>query len=285
MSRCVEECYLASVLELDIVCTDVLCDATSLTGDDIGVAYVVEERCLTVVNVSHDGDDRSAALEVFLAVCHFLYSVRHFFRDILSGEAKLFCHDVDCFGVEALVDADHHADGHTSADNLCHRHIHHGGEFVGCNEFSELEHLAVCVFSLFLFHHALMYGVALVLAVFHTLLLLLGSEAGESFLYLLSHILFREFLWLWRLLLLVLLALSWLILLCFLLVGLVVAAIVVATAVVAAAVVAAIVVAFVLLALSRLAVGLLDGCIHVDFIVVDAAALLLLVARRLTVGL
>ena len=125
-----------------------------------------------------------------------------------------------------------------------------------------------------------MYGVALVLAVFYTLLLLLGSEAGESFLYLLSHILFREFLWLWRLLLLVLLALSWLILLCFLLVGLVVAAIVVASVVVAA-----IVVAFVLLALSRLAVGLLDGCVHVDFVVVDAAALLLLVARRLTVGL
>ena len=56
----VKECYLASVRQLYVVCTDVLSNTTSLAGNHICVAYVVEERGLTMVNVAHDGDDRCA---------------------------------------------------------------------------------------------------------------------------------------------------------------------------------------------------------------------------------
>ncbi len=43
VSRSVEECEVASVGELDVVGSDVLCNATGLTGDYIGFAYVVEK--------------------------------------------------------------------------------------------------------------------------------------------------------------------------------------------------------------------------------------------------
>jgi hypothetical protein len=42
----------------DLVGTDVLGDATSLVRHDVGVADGVEELGLSVVDVTHDGDDR-----------------------------------------------------------------------------------------------------------------------------------------------------------------------------------------------------------------------------------
>ena len=49
---------------VDLVGTDVLGDATGLAGHDVGVADVVEELGLAVVDVTHDGDDRRAAGKV-----------------------------------------------------------------------------------------------------------------------------------------------------------------------------------------------------------------------------
>ena len=46
---------------LDLVGADVLGDAARLTGDDVGVADLVEQRRLAVVDVAHDRDDRRAA--------------------------------------------------------------------------------------------------------------------------------------------------------------------------------------------------------------------------------
>ena len=45
-----------------LVCADVLGDPAGFTSDDVCVADRVEQRCLAVVDVSHDGDDRHARL-------------------------------------------------------------------------------------------------------------------------------------------------------------------------------------------------------------------------------
>ena len=42
----VEEGDRTAIFEADIVGTDVLCDAAGLTGDDVGVANVVEQEVL-----------------------------------------------------------------------------------------------------------------------------------------------------------------------------------------------------------------------------------------------
>ena len=54
---------LAIVL-LDGISADVLCDATRLASGDPGISNRVEQRCLAVVNVAHDGHHRSAAHQI-----------------------------------------------------------------------------------------------------------------------------------------------------------------------------------------------------------------------------
>jgi hypothetical protein len=55
------------VLVADLVGTDVLGDAAVLAGDDVRVAERIQQPGLTVVNVTHDGDDRRTCLELFVA--------------------------------------------------------------------------------------------------------------------------------------------------------------------------------------------------------------------------
>ena len=124
----VEECYAASVLELHVVCADVLCDAACLACYDVRVADIVEQRGLAMVNVSHDSDDWGAELKVCLVVDLLGYSVLYLGRYILGREAELLCHHVDCLCVETLVDRHHDTYGHKRADELGDRDIHHGGK-------------------------------------------------------------------------------------------------------------------------------------------------------------
>ena len=59
---------LLAARQLDVVGADVLGDAARLAGDDVGLADVVEQRGLAVVDVAHDGHDRGARLEPLLGV-------------------------------------------------------------------------------------------------------------------------------------------------------------------------------------------------------------------------
>ena len=71
VTRGVEEGNLATVLQLHVVGTDMLGDTTSLTGNNVGVADMVEQRCLTMVYVTHDGDNRCTADQVVLVILLF----------------------------------------------------------------------------------------------------------------------------------------------------------------------------------------------------------------------
>ena len=64
----VQEGDAAAALQFHAVCADVLGNAAGLTGDDVGVADVVQQGGLTVVYVTHDGDYRRTLHKVFLAV-------------------------------------------------------------------------------------------------------------------------------------------------------------------------------------------------------------------------
>ena len=107
VTRGVEEGNMLTVLELDVVCTDVLGNTSCLTGDDVRVTDVVQERSLTVIDVSHDGDHRATRFEIF--VTHHLIGIDllyHFRRDVLGGETELLGNEVDGLGIETLVDGD-----------------------------------------------------------------------------------------------------------------------------------------------------------------------------------
>ena len=205
----IEESDVLAVLHLHVVCTDVLSDTTSLTCNHIGLANIVEERSLTVVNVSHHGDDWCARNEVFWIILHFLHSVAHFLTHVRSREAKFFCHQVDGFSIQTLVDRHHDANRHTGSDNLRNRNIHHRGKVVGSYELGQLQYFALCIFLLFEFCHTVMDILALLLTILHTLLHLLGCEACECFLHLLCNFFVGQFnLFHWSLTLLALLVLT-----------------------------------------------------------------------------
>ncbi len=53
---------------VDLVGADVLRDAPRLSGDHLGLADRVEQRCLAMIDVAHDRHDRRAFDEVLLGV-------------------------------------------------------------------------------------------------------------------------------------------------------------------------------------------------------------------------
>ena len=195
VARRVEEGDVPSVVERHIVGTDVLRDAARLTRDDVGLADVVEQRRLAMVDVAHDGDDGSAGHEVGLIVLLLADCGADLRTDVFCGEAELLGNEVDGLGIHALIDADHDADAHACGDNLRDGHVHHRGELIGRDELRQLEHLALCCLVCQLFLHSLPDGFALLATVLGALahLARLIGKAGQGLAYLLCHFLVAYF--------------------------------------------------------------------------------------------
>ena len=193
VARGVEEGDVASVLETYVVGTDVLCDATSLAGDDVGLADVVEQRSLTVVHVTHDGDDGGAGNEVSLIVGFLVHGFADVGTDVLGLESELVGHQVDGLLVHALVDADHDAEAHAGADDLGDGHVHHAGQLVGGDELGELQDLGLLLLQFHLRLDTCADAVAFLAAVLGALaqgLVLAGGEACQGLADLLGDFLF-----------------------------------------------------------------------------------------------
>ena len=191
MSRCIEECDVTPVVKSHVVCTDVLCDATSFTGNDVRLAYVVEQRGLTVVNVSHHSHDGCAWNEVCLVVGFFGDGFTDVSADKLRLESKGICHQVYCLTIHTLVDADHHSDAHALSDDLRHWHAHHGCQLVGRDELSEFEYLGFLFCDFHLMLQSSTDVVAFLATVFSTLaqhLVLAGSESCQCLAHLLCNL-------------------------------------------------------------------------------------------------
>ena len=194
VTRGVEEGDVTTILELDVVGTDVLGDATSLTCDDVGLADVVEKLGLTVIDVAHDSDDGRTRNKVLLTVGLLLEFGFNLLADVLSLETELFGHEVDGLGFEALVDADHQAELHTGHDDIGDRHIHHGGKVVDGHVLGEFEHLRLGSLLGLSLGSGGSSSVTLVLAVLDSLLVGLVGQTSEGVLNLPLYILFGDLL-------------------------------------------------------------------------------------------
>ena len=98
-------------------------DASGFACRDVGVADSVQKRSLTVVYVTHYGDDRRTRLEfalgVLMRVDARLFDLRFFFRyDDL--ESEVFRQHLHGVLVEGLVDSSHDAHLHHGHDDLAH---------------------------------------------------------------------------------------------------------------------------------------------------------------------
>ena len=118
MTRSIQERNTASVFQLYVVSTDVLCNTSGFTGNYIRLTDVVKQGCLTVVNVSHHRYNWSTWLQIFRSIFFFHDSLCHFRTYIFGLETKLFGYQIDCFRIQTLVDGNHHTNTHTSCNNL-----------------------------------------------------------------------------------------------------------------------------------------------------------------------
>ena len=170
-------------------------DTASLAGHHVGISDVVQEFGFTVVHVTHDGDDRSARHEVFLAVDFFRFGdgLLHIGADEVDLEAELFGHHAQGFSVEALVDGNRHTEAHAGADDFHHRHIHHGGQFVCRNKFRHLQDFLVLFLAHHLLHHVACHLLTLFAAVLGGFRLAHRSQASQSVLDLLRDFLVGQF--------------------------------------------------------------------------------------------
>ncbi|CDE06521.1 putative uncharacterized protein [Prevotella sp. CAG:485] len=188
VARGVEEGDVAVVFELDAVSAYVLCDASGLTGYDVGLADVVEQRRLAVVYVTHDGNDGRTGHQVFGFVFFGGDGFAHVGADVFGGEAELLGHNVDGFGVEALVDAHHDAQVHAGCDDGVHGDVHHLSQVVGRNELGEFQHFGFRLLAQGLGAVAFVHLLALLVAVFHAALGGLVGKTRQGFAHLFLHI-------------------------------------------------------------------------------------------------
>ena len=191
VTRSIQESYLTSVLQFHVVGTDVLRDATCLTGNNVRVTDVVKQRRLTMIDMTHDGNDGGTTYQVVLVVFILLNGILHLGADILGGEAELVGHNIYRLGIQALVDTYHDADAHAGTDDLCDRHIHHRGQLRYGHELRQLEHLALCCLLGHLFVQSFLDGVALLTTILGTLLVLaFRGQTCQRLLYLACYCLF-----------------------------------------------------------------------------------------------
>ena len=190
----IKEGHLAAVFECNMVGTNMLCDTTGLTCNDIGAADVVEQLSLTMIDMTHHCDDRWTAHEFVLIVFLVGKFLLNLFTYIFSLKTELVSYEIDSFGIKTLVDRHHNADAHACLDDLNYTDVHHCCKVVGCHKLGQLQYLALCCFCLFELCSTFSCGVALILAVLDTLLVRLVGKTSKCFLHLLLYILLTDLL-------------------------------------------------------------------------------------------
>ena len=156
---------MLSVLKLNIISTDVLCNTTSLTCNNVGLADVVKQRCLTMVYVTHDSYNRSTWNHILWFVLLLMYALLHLSTDILGLKAKLVCHNVYGLSIKTLVYGYEQAKIHTCAYNLCYRDTHHGSQIIYSHKLCNLDGLVLQTFCFSLSLHTLMCGLTFIFTI------------------------------------------------------------------------------------------------------------------------
>ena len=117
VARRVDEGDLLAALQGDAVGADMLGDAASFAGRDIGLAQRVEQRGLAVIDMAHDGDHRRARLEHLGRVGFAAQPDLDIgFGNAAQAVAELGDDEFGGIGIDDLVDRRHHAHAHQRLD-------------------------------------------------------------------------------------------------------------------------------------------------------------------------
>ena len=183
VTRSIKEGYLATTLQGHTVSTDVLGDTTRLTSNHIGIADIVEQGSLTMVNVTHHSYDWSTWNQVVFIILFLAYSLLNLSTYVLGLEAELLSHHVDGLGIEALVDGYHDTYAHQGRDDLSNADVHHRSQLANGNELGQFQDLAFLLLLTSLVLQLLLYSLTLLLTILGTLLVLaLACQTSKSLL-------------------------------------------------------------------------------------------------------
>ena len=112
MSGCIEEGDLAT-LRFNRVRTNMLCNTACFAVGHLGSADIVEQRCLTVIYMPHDGDNRRSRQSFSGCFAgNFIGKqllIHIGFRNRLGNVTKLFNYQCGSVLINNLVDRDHGA--------------------------------------------------------------------------------------------------------------------------------------------------------------------------------
>ena len=122
--------------------------------------------------MTHYRNDGRARQKVVLVVLGLGDGFLHLSAHIFGLEAELLGYEVDGLGVQTLVDGHHDAHAHKGSDDLVDGDVHHVGKFAHGDIFRQLEHLALLALLKTLLIELLLHSLALLLAVFGALLVL-----------------------------------------------------------------------------------------------------------------
>ena len=136
VARRVEEGDRLAARQLDVIGADVLGDAARLAGHDVGLADVVEQRRLAVVDVAHDGDHRRPRLQFARFLLRLRFDLGVVLLLLHRLEAELRRDQLDLVEVEPLVHRHHQAEFlEGERDDLVGGNLHRVGEFAHRDEF------------------------------------------------------------------------------------------------------------------------------------------------------
>ena len=119
---------------IDTVRTDVLGDATGLAAGNASLADMVEQRCLAMVDMTHDRDDRRSretlADDLERTLQRLLHRVG---MDSLWPVSHFFDHEDCAVLIDRLVDGSHHAHAHQRLDDFARLDRHTLREFANAD--------------------------------------------------------------------------------------------------------------------------------------------------------
>ena len=194
VTRRIKERNLTSVFQRHVISTDVLRNTARFTGNHIRLTDIVEQRCLTMVYVTHHGYNRSTRFQIFLCILFFHDGLCHFRTYIFRLKAEFFSHQINGLGIQTLVNGHHDTDAHAGTDDLRNGYVHHIGQLVGCHKLCQLQYFAISHFLTFKLMHTVGSLFTFLLAVFGSFTLAFRCEACQSFFHLFSNIFLTDFL-------------------------------------------------------------------------------------------
>ena len=131
-----------------------LCYTSGLTGCNLGFSDVVKQRGFTVVNMTHNGNNRCPRFKIFGVILFQLNFVFNNFFGVNEFHFVVifFSNQLNGRSVQALINGNHHAQRHTGCNNIRWFHIQEICKVTNRDEF--------CYFQNFIFElfHLLLHG-------------------------------------------------------------------------------------------------------------------------------